>query len=94
MPCLVLIASLGSVSHAALLVMFVLSVTLSSPLLALNILVRSPIPIPTGLIGTHTEPPTAVVRAPSLTEAPGTYHSGYKRSGSVTVIEGRPSGDV
>jgi len=74
--------------------MLVLSVTLSSPLLALSILVRSPIPIPTGLFGVHSEPPSVVMRAPSPTETLGTYCREYKRSGSVTVVEGRRSGDV
>lgn len=74
--------------------MLVLSVTLSSLLLAMNILVRSPIPIPTGLFGVHAEPPSVVMRAPSPTETLATYRREYKRSGSVTVVEGRPSGDV
>lgn len=74
--------------------MLVLSMTLSSPLLALNILVRSPIPIHTGLFGVHAEPPSVVMRAPSPTETLATYVREYKRSGSITVVEGRPSGDV
>lgn len=78
----------------ALPIMLVLSVTLSSPLLALNILVRSPIPIPASVFGVHAEPPSVVMRAPSPTETLATYLREYKGSGSVTVIEGRRSGDV
>ncbi|KAG6331516.1 hypothetical protein ID866_7573 [Astraeus odoratus] len=78
----------------ALSSMLVLSITLSSPLLALNILIRSPIPIPTGLFDVHAEPPSAVLRAPSPAETLAGYASQYKRSGSITVVEGRRSGDV
>ena len=74
--------------------MLVLSVTLSSPLLALNIIIRSPIPIPTGLFDVHAEPPSAVLRTPSPTETLAGYGTEYKRSGSITVVEGRRSGDV
>lgn len=74
--------------------MLVLSVTLSSPLLAMNILVRSPIPIPNGLFGAYADPPSVIMRAPSPTETLATYCRAYKRSGSVTVVEGRRSGDV
>ncbi|KAI6042739.1 hypothetical protein EDC04DRAFT_2964607 [Pisolithus marmoratus] len=64
-----------------------LSVTLSSPLLAANILLRSPIPIPTGLFDVHGKPPPAATTL-------ATYTRDYKRSGSVTIVEGRRSGDV
>lgn len=74
--------------------MLVLSVTLSSPLLALNIVIRSPIPIPTGIFDIHAEPPSAVLRAPSPAETLAGYGTDYKRSGSITVVEGRRSGDV
>ncbi|PSR93793.1 hypothetical protein PHLCEN_2v4688 [Hermanssonia centrifuga] len=74
--------------------LFTLSITLSSPLLALNILLRSPLPIPSGLFDSPADPPSVVMRAPSpLSLAPSYAHS-YKRSGSVTVVEGRRSGDV
>ncbi|KAI6046837.1 hypothetical protein EDC04DRAFT_2627739 [Pisolithus marmoratus] len=70
-------------------------VTLSSPLLAANILLRSPIPIPTGLFDVHGKPPpAAVLRAPSPADTLATYTRDYKRSGSVTIVEGRRSGDV
>lgn len=72
-----------------------MSVTLSSPLLALNILFRSPLPIPTGLFDSYSEPPSVVRRAPSpASTLPVAYSHEYKRSGSVTVVEGRRSGDI
>ncbi|KAG1735416.1 hypothetical protein EDB19DRAFT_1724333 [Suillus lakei] len=71
-----------------------LSVTLSSPLLAMNIIMRSPIPIPTGLFEAHGEPPSVCMRAPSPAVTLTDYNREYKRSGSVTVVEGRRSGDV
>ncbi|KAI0082342.1 hypothetical protein K474DRAFT_499719 [Panus rudis PR-1116 ss-1] len=74
-------------------ILLVLSVTMSSPLLALNILLRSPLPIPTGLFDSYSEPPSAVMRAPTPASLPSFTHE-YKRSGSVTVVEGRRSGDV
>ncbi|KIK92545.1 hypothetical protein PAXRUDRAFT_829852 [Paxillus rubicundulus Ve08.2h10] len=94
LPYLLSGAIIGSVSTEALPIMLVLSVTVSSPLLAVNILVRSPIPIPTGLFDGHAEPPSVVMRAPSPTDTLATYCREYKRSGSVTVVEGRRSGDV
>ena len=85
--------STGSVAS----ILLMLSVTLSSPLLALNLLFRSPIPIPTELFETYSEPPSAVLRAPSpQSTAAGSYKCSheYKRSGSVTVVESRRSTDV
>lgn len=77
-------------------IMLALSVTLSSPLLAMNILFRSPIPIPSGLFDVHADPPSVCMRAPSphSTNSLENYAREYKRSGSVTVVEGRRSGDV
>ena len=94
LPYLVSVASSSSASIDALPIMLVLSVTLSSPLLAINILVRSPISIPTGLFGVHAEPPSIVTRAGSPSGTLGTYCHEYEKSGSVTIIEGRRSGDV
>ena len=75
--------------------MLVLSVTLSSPLLAANILLRSPIPIPTGLFDSPATPPSIVMRSPSpCSSAAENIVREYKRSGSVTVVEGSRSGDV
>ncbi|RDX53848.1 hypothetical protein OH76DRAFT_1431845 [Lentinus brumalis] len=88
-------ASPGSTSSAAS-ILLMLSVTLSAPLLSLNLLFRSPIPIPTELFETYSEPPSAVLRAPSpqSTAASYKYSHEYKRSGSVTVVESRRSTDV
>lgn len=75
--------------------LLILSVTLSSPLLALNIIFRSPLPIPSGLFDSPADPPSLVMRAPSpCSTLPPNYVHEYKRSGSVTVVEGRRSGDV
>ncbi|KAL0580731.1 hypothetical protein V5O48_001289 [Marasmius crinis-equi] len=79
-------------------ILLTLSVTLSSPLLALNILCRSPLPIPDGLFDVHGDLPGNLVRGPSPTNTEPTlkWSHEYKRStsASVTVIEGRRSGDV
>lgn len=83
----------GFVSSATPLLL-ALSVTLSSPLLAMNIIMRSPIPIPTGLFEVHGEPPSVCMRAPSPAVTLTDCNREYKRSGSVTVVEGRRSGDV
>ena len=72
-------------------ILLVVSVTMSSPLLAANILLRSPLPIPTGLFDTPADPPSVVLRAPSPVS---TLTREYKGSASVTVVEGRRSGDV
>lgn len=74
--------------------LLVLSVTTSSPILLANILVRSPIPIPTGLFDLHSQPPSVVMRSPSPVETLTVGASQYKRSGSITVVEGRRSGDI
>ncbi|TBU47242.1 hypothetical protein BD309DRAFT_1016512 [Dichomitus squalens] len=84
------ISSIGSI-------LLILSVTLSAPLLALNLLFRSPIPIPSELFESYSEPPSAVLRAPSpasTTPSYLKYSHEYKRSGSVTVVESRRSTDV
>ncbi|KAG2105097.1 uncharacterized protein F5147DRAFT_754033 [Suillus discolor] len=83
----------GFVSSATPLLL-ALSVTLSSPLLAMNIIMRSPIPIPTGLFDVHGEPPSICMRAPSPAVTLTDCNRECKRSGSVTVVEGRRSGDV
>ncbi|KAI5999860.1 hypothetical protein F5J12DRAFT_270440 [Pisolithus orientalis] len=95
LPYFILLSVPGSVPSDSLSLLLVLSVTLSSPLLAINILLRSPIPIPTGLFDVHAKPPpAAVLRAPSPADTLATYTRDYKRSGSVTIVEGRRSGDV
>ncbi|KAE9409835.1 hypothetical protein BT96DRAFT_984191 [Gymnopus androsaceus JB14] len=76
-------------------VLFILSITMSSPILALNILFRSPIPIPSGLFDGPNDLPTNLLRGVSPTsENTVKWSHEYKRSGSVTVVEGRRSGDV
>lgn len=66
-----------------------LSVTISSPLLACNILLRSPLPIGAEIFSAHTGIRSRALAAGSAAE------SQYKRSGSShTVVEGRRSGDV
>lgn len=86
----------GSPTSSVASILLMLSVTLSSPLLAVNILFRSPIPIPSGLFETYDDPPSAVLRAPSAQSTAPSYKFSheYKRSGSVTVVEGRRSTDV
>lgn len=75
-------------------ILLVLSVTLSSPLLASNILLRSPLPIPSGLFDACPEASSAVMRVSSpASTLPSPSHE-YKRSASVTVVEERRSGDV
>ncbi|EGO02088.1 hypothetical protein SERLA73DRAFT_71232 [Serpula lacrymans var. lacrymans S7.3] len=94
LPYLFAVSPHGYAISSAMPIMLVLSVTISSPLLALNILLRSPIPIPSGLFDAHSEPPSIVMRAPSPATTLASYNREYKRSGSVTVVEGRRSGDV
>ena len=75
--------------------LFILSVTLTSPLLVLNILFGSPLPIPTGLFDIRgSANPNQVSLPGSL--PPHKWSHEYKRStsASVTVVEGRRSGDV
>ncbi|KAH7907503.1 hypothetical protein BJ138DRAFT_1129128 [Hygrophoropsis aurantiaca] len=94
LPYLFTVSANGSVASDAIPILLVLSVTMSSPLLALNILLRSPIPIPSGLFDIHPDPPSVVMRAPSPAVTLASYDREYKRSGSVTIVEGRRSGDV
>ncbi|KAJ6515445.1 hypothetical protein C8R45DRAFT_209332 [Mycena sanguinolenta] len=77
-------------------ILLVLSVTISSPLLALNLLFRSPLPIPQGLFDLRGDLPANTCRGPSVAGSTPTYSHEYKRStsASVTVVEGRRSGDV
>jgi hypothetical protein len=72
-------------------VLLSLSVAISSPILAFNILFRSPLPIPVGLFDTRTDSSLA-----GCHQKPNVEHHAreYKRSGSVTVVEGRRSGDL
>ncbi|KAJ6560471.1 hypothetical protein B0H19DRAFT_1290393 [Mycena capillaripes] len=93
-----LLAPQKSNTPVAASILLILSITLSSPLLALNLLFRSPLPIPHGLFDTRGDLPANVTRGPSPAGSMPTYkwsHE-YKRStsASVTVVEGRRSGDV
>ncbi|KAJ6475651.1 hypothetical protein DFH09DRAFT_445956 [Mycena vulgaris] len=93
-----LLAPQNSHTPVAAPILLILSVTLSSPLLALNLLFRSPLPIPNGLFDIRGDLPANVLRGPSPAGSVPTYkwsHE-YKRStsASVTVVEGRRSGDV
>ena len=75
--------------------MFILSVTLSSPLLALNTLLGSPLPIPVGLFDIRGPNESSPAFIPGSLP-PHKFSHEYKRStsASVTVVEGRRSGDV
>ncbi len=71
---------------------------MSSPILALNILLRSPIPIPSGLFDVRGKVPSNVLRAPSPASSTPTCKQSHEFKSStcpsVTVVEGRRSGDV
>ncbi|KAF8165605.1 hypothetical protein B0H34DRAFT_762895 [Crassisporium funariophilum] len=78
-------------------ILFILSVTLSSPLLACNILLGSPLPIPVGLFDVRGSLPSDSHQPLTIGSLPPSKWSHeYKRStsASVTVVEGRRSGDV
>jgi hypothetical protein len=85
-----MVALRHNVPSEALSILLILSITLSSPILVLNVICHSPMPIPQGLFDTCDDP-LAQLRASSPN--PSFAHE-YKRSGSVTVIEGRRSTDV
>ncbi|TFK43801.1 hypothetical protein BDQ12DRAFT_643459 [Crucibulum laeve] len=94
-----IINSQNTTASAIVNILFTLSVTLSSPLLALNLLFRSPLPIPIGLFDARTSGlPAELRRGPSPIESVPAYKFSheYKRStsASITVVEGRRSGDV
>ncbi|KAJ6451481.1 hypothetical protein C8R47DRAFT_1329698 [Mycena vitilis] len=93
-----LLAPQNSPTPVAASILLILAVTLPSPLLALNLLFRSPIPIPHGLFEARSDLPTNGLRSPApLGSAPPyKWSHEYKRStsASVTVVEGRRSGDV
>jgi hypothetical protein len=73
--------------------LFILSVTLSSPLLTLNLLTGSPLPIPVGLFDNDSLPEIPAIGG---SFPPTRWSAEYKRSTSTsaTVVEGRRSGDV
>ncbi|KAF9567369.1 hypothetical protein CPC08DRAFT_814238 [Agrocybe pediades] len=87
----------NTIPSTALQVLFILSVTISSPMLALSLLIGSPLPIPVGLFDAHNPLPKNLDKP--LVHAdlpPRAWSHEYKRSTScsVTVVEGRRSGDV
>lgn len=86
----------GPVSSMAIMIMLSVSVTVSSPILALNLIFRSPLPIPSGLFDIRSGPASTstFARASSPQDSIDNYVRDYKRSGSVTVVEGRRSGDI
>jgi hypothetical protein len=80
-------------------IFFVLSVTMSSPMMASCVILRCPVPIPSGLFESNSDLPPALMRSTSpastIQGLPSRKFSHeYKRSGSITVVEGRRSGDV
>ena len=77
-------------------IFLMLSITLSSPILACNILFKAPLPIPLGLFDSHpSTSPRAIVQGPS-TFSLDVPERVYKKSASlsVTIVEDRRSGDV
>ncbi|KAI0057558.1 hypothetical protein BV25DRAFT_1812280 [Artomyces pyxidatus] len=74
-------------------ILLAVSVTISSPILALNIVFRHPILIPTGLFDARKQPSPLLGRSPSPQSTLPAL-SEYKRSTSMTVVEGRRSTDI
>lgn len=71
----------------------ILAITLPSPFLALSVLFHWSLLVPSGLFESTAQPMPELTRTSSPTIARPWSHE-YKRSGSVTVVEGRRSGDV
>ena len=74
-------------------VLLVLSVTLSSPLLALNTIFHCPLPIPVGLFESQNALRTEITRGPSRMSC-NPHEPKRSMSTSPTVVEGRRSCDV
>jgi hypothetical protein len=94
LPYVLTVALTGSSSTIASILLS-LSVTLSAPLLALNIIFHCSLPVPAGLFSPPAEKPSRSRLPRSSTPTisrPWSYE--HKRSGSVTVVEGHRSGDV
>ncbi|KIM91232.1 hypothetical protein PILCRDRAFT_169800 [Piloderma croceum F 1598] len=94
LPYFFFISPSGSVTPLAARVLLVMSVTISSPLLALNLLLRSPMPIPAGLFETRKGPNATTPASRFKHGSLDNYARECKRSGSITVVEGRRSGDI
>ena len=71
----------------------ILAITLPSPFLALCLMFHWSLLVPSGLFESTAQPMPELARASSPTISRPWSHE-YKRSGSVTVVEGRRSGDV
>ena len=71
----------------------ILAITLPSPFLALSVLFHWSLLVPSGLFESTAQPMPELARTSSPTIARPWSHE-YKRSGSVTVVEGRRSGDI
>ena len=71
----------------------ILAITLPSPFLALSILFNWSLLVPSGLFESTAQPMPELARTSSPTIVRPWSHE-YKRSGSVTVVEGRRSGDI
>jgi len=96
LPYFIILSQNGSPSFAVQ-ILFILSVTLTSPLLAFNLVCGSPLPIPVGLFDARDSLPADPYRTQVHGSLPSRKWSHeYKRSTScsVTVVEGRRSGDV
>jgi hypothetical protein len=92
LPYFVSIHLTGTASTAASILM-ILAITFPSPFLALSILFNFPLLVPSGLFEPTAQPMPELARTSSPTIVRPWSHE-YKRSGSVTVVEGRRSGDV
>ncbi|RXW25474.1 hypothetical protein EST38_g448 [Candolleomyces aberdarensis] len=95
LPYLIILAQQGTPS-TGVYVLYVLSVTLSSPLLALNVLFKAPLPMPTGLFDREVSSNRLSTALSELEPPKYKWSHEYKRSMSTspTVVEGRRSGDV
>jgi len=71
----------------------ILAITLPSPFLALSLLFNWSLLVPSGLFESTAQPMPELARTSSPTIVRPWSHE-YKRSGSVTVVEGRRSGDI
>lgn len=79
-------------------ILFVLAITLPSPIFALGLFLNLPVPIPSGLFDVRSNLPDNMSRPSTALGSvpPNKWSHEYKRStsASVTVVEGRRSGDV
>ncbi|KZW04382.1 hypothetical protein EXIGLDRAFT_24303 [Exidia glandulosa HHB12029] len=78
-------------------ILFILSVTMSSPLLALNLYLHSPVPMPATLFPprerSSSKATSLMLPGRSVSTGFGPY-GGSTRANTPTVIEGRRSGDI